>query len=457
MKTSRPPRGTSAGNGHFQAAAQEASNAAASWELIIALAIIWGFLCVVAAYAYDIAAFLNLLAGHPVLKALGWISFACAALSLILLAIRTAGWFLYSPAPRADPSSAPSLTVVIPAYNEGAMVRLSIDAAARAEYPRDRFRIVVVDDGSRDDTWTHIQAASAEHAGLVLPVRLAENQGKRAALAEGFRATNAEVLVVIDSDSVIEPGALLSLAGPFRNPLVGAVSGRVSVYNEAQGIIPRLLHVNFLFIADFFRSWESIFGTVHCCPGALMAVRASVAKASLDEWLGQTFLGVRCAIGDDRSMTNCVLLRRFDTVYQRTAVVRTVVPATYAKLCRMLIRWNRSYIREDIRFLHKVVWRRPWRALVMLLFDRVITDIYIPVCYLSLPLILICIESKAHLSVHFLGYIGWMSIFYVLFYLRHQRSSSAVYAFFYPFAACSLFWIFPYAALTLKNRSWMTR
>src|SRR5207253_6053697 len=133
------------------------------------------------------------------------------------------------------------------------------------------------------------------------------------------------------SDSVIERGALLAMAGPFRDPRVGAVAGKVVAYNRRTGLLPRMLHVRFLISFDLLRAVQSVCGTVYCCPGALAAYRASVVRTVLEEWKAQTFLGVSCTYGEDRSLTNYILDRGYDTRYQSSAVVRTVVPTTYVK------------------------------------------------------------------------------------------------------------------------------
>ena len=103
-----------------------------------------------------------------------------------LLAFRTVLWFRYRNAPPATMDDAPSMTVIIPAYNEGAMVLQSIESVAKARYPRDRLELLVVDDGSRDDTWRYIQEAAERYPELVVAKRLPRNRGKRAALAVGF-------------------------------------------------------------------------------------------------------------------------------------------------------------------------------------------------------------------------------------------------------------------------------
>jgi hyaluronan synthase len=186
-----------------------------------------------------------------------------ALMGFLLLAFRTALWFIYKPFPSANYDQAPMLTVIIPAYNEGAMVRKAIDSVAGAKYPREKLEILAVDDGSTDDTWQYIREGAEEHGSLVTPVRFAKNQGKRAALAEGFQRARGEFVVTIDSDSVIEEGTLLAIVGPFRNPRVGAVAGKVAVYNRREGFIPPMLHVRFILSFDFLRATQSAYGTVY--------------------------------------------------------------------------------------------------------------------------------------------------------------------------------------------------
>src|ERR1041384_6354954 len=108
-------------------------------------------------------------------------------MGLLLMFARTVFWVRYRPFAAAIADEAPMLTVIIPAYNEGVMVAQSIASAAQARYPAGRLEIIAIDDGSSDDTWRHMRGAALRFPGLVTTVRLAENRGKRAALAAGFR------------------------------------------------------------------------------------------------------------------------------------------------------------------------------------------------------------------------------------------------------------------------------
>ena len=92
------------------------------------------------------------------LKIQGWAAIVARpsllwfTMGMALIVIRTLLWVRYRPVAAASPEEAPRMSIIIPAYNEGAMVRKAVDACARAEYPRDRLEIIVIDDGSTDDT-----------------------------------------------------------------------------------------------------------------------------------------------------------------------------------------------------------------------------------------------------------------------------------------------------------------
>ncbi len=384
-------------------------------------------------------------------------SLVWAIMGATMLLLRTLLWLRYRPAPAAAFTRAPVLTVVIPAYNEGAMVTRAIDAVATADYPRDRLEIFVVDDGSKDDTWTHIQHAAKRHPNLVTTVRFPQNRGKRAALAEGFSRARGEIAVTIDSDSEITPGTLLALAGPFRDPKVGAVAGKVTVLNVKDGLIPRMLKIRYILAFDFLRAYQSVYRTVYTCPGALAAYRMSVVRKVLPAWVNQRFLGSACTFGEDRAMTNWILSEGYDAIYQRNAVVRTLVPVTFKKLSRMYLRWDRSYVREDLR-LARIVWQRPLRVIPIIVADKLITNLRYPIAYALIVLLVFLAPDHPMALFRFALVVGLAAGFYSLFYLRNERSWDAVYGIIYAYySIIMLSWIFPWAVITVRAKAWLTR
>ena len=375
----------------------------------------------------------------------------------LFLVFRTVLWLSYRPFPSATHRNAPSLTVIIPAYNEGGMVKKAVYSVLDADYPAGRLEIFVVDDGSTDDTWHYILEAAAAFPHVVTPVRFPKNRGKRAGLEEGFRRARGEIVVTLDSDSVVERGSLLAMTGPFEDPKVGAVAGKVLVYNRTQGLIPRMLHVRYVLSFDFLRAVQSTYGTVYCCPGALSAYRASVVRQVLPRWVNQSFLGRPCTYGEDRAMTNFILSAGYDTVFQRTGRVHTIVPWKYDKLCRMYLRWDRSYVREVIHFM-RLVWKRsPWSMLVSLT-DMVITNLRFPVGWASLVLLAVLSVHHPATLVRFFSAMAIFSFLNMFYYWYTERSWLFPYGIIYSyFSFFTLLWVFPYALFTLKVRTWGTR
>ncbi len=136
-------------------------------------------------------------------------------------------------------SELPGVSVIIPAFNEGPMVERSIRSVARSEYPPDKLEIIVVDDGSRDDTFFHMRHLRREFPAQVRLVKFRGNRGKRAALFEGFKAARGELVITIDSDSEVEPSTVREMVAPFLvDPRIGGVAGRVAVLNRDSFISP---------------------------------------------------------------------------------------------------------------------------------------------------------------------------------------------------------------------------
>jgi hyaluronan synthase len=261
----------------------------------------------------------------------------------------------------------------------------------------------------------------------------------------------------VDSDSVIAPEALLALAGPFSNQRVGAVAGKVQVYNRREGLIPRMLHVRFTLSFDFIRAYQSTFGTVYCSPGALSAYRASAVRAVIDKWETQSFLGAVVKTGEDRALTNDILRLGYDSVYQQDARVLTIVPSDYRTLCRMFLRWDRSYIREEVRFA-AIMWKRPPMALTIAFFDYVITNLRFPIFTASFVWLAVALFYDPLMLPRLMLSIGVISFIYSLYYLRSERSLDIVYGIFFEyFSFFTMFWIFPWALLTVRSKSWLTR
>lgn len=400
--------------------------------------------------------------GPPVLALLGsLLAHPLAALFLLqasYFAIETWLWLRYRPIEAGPTEGLPRLSVIIPAYNEGPMVERSIRSVAKADYPRDRLEILVVDDGSRDDTFFHMEQLRREFPGLVRLIRFRGNQGKRAALCTGFRASTGDVLLTIDSDSEIEPGTLRAMVAPFQfDERIGGVAGRVRVLNRER-LIGAMLDVHYALTFDFGRAAQSVFRAVACCPGALSAFRREAILHQLDEWTQQRFLGRPVSHGEDQALTNLVLRSNYDTVYQRTAVVQTLAPQHYQQLCRMFLRWDRSYIVEGFSFAKFMFKRFRSDHRVLPIVHFLVGNLRLAMLYVGL----LCLPALVLAHPGSLWRVAWSlfiaGTFTALYYLRSDRSLRFVYGILYAFySALLLQWILPWALVTVRDERWGTR
>ena len=138
-------------------------------------------------------------------------------------------------------------------------------------------------------------------------------------------------------------------------------------------------------------------------------------------------------------------------------MVFTLVPTCYQKLCRMFLRWGRSYIREEVRFA-AVVWKRPPLARAIALFDQLITNLRFPVAGITLLLFGAAVFQDPVVFPRALAALGLISFVYCLYYLRSERSFNIVYGVVFEyFSFFTLFWVFPWALLTVRAKGWLTR
>jgi hyaluronan synthase len=368
--------------------------------------------------------------------------------------------FRYKPVAAPDDHRLPTCTVVIPAYNEGAMVRVSLLSALANDYPAHKLEVIAVDDGSTDDTWLHIESVAKAFPTRVTAVRQVRNGGKREALREGFLRAKGDIIVTVDSDSKLAPDALRQIVAPFvADEEVGVVAGKVLVLNRYESMLTRLLAARFFITFDFTRAVQSRFGAVLCCPGALSAYRREGVTKVLDAWSSQTFLGSPCTIGEDRALTTWLLRSGYRSVYQASGVVHTIVPSTMRGIAKMLLRWERGNVRENIVLLPVFLtnWRKKdrWWPTFEVIFELVQYPLAYAMAFAALGRVLDNpIETLRISSVT----CGTVWLLQSLCCLRSERSTDFVYNIGYAFLALvGLQWVFPYSCVTLKDGRWLTR
>lgn len=354
--------------------------------------------------------------------------------------------------PPEDRGFLPSVSMVISAKNEEGHIGGTIAHCFRLHYPPHLFEVLVVDDGSTDQTWARLTALSDTYPRLRV-FRFPENRGKRHAMALGAQEASGEILVYIDSDSFVEPEGVYRIVQAFADPRIGAVAGHTRVIVEPHNMISKMESVRYFISHRLMKSAESVVNCVTCCPGAFSAYRRSAMLAVLPKWLNQTFCGKVATFGDDRSLTNFIL-RTSRVIFCETARCWTYVPDTWSKYFRQQLRWKKSWMREMLIASGIMVRKPPLAALAF--YASVLLTLCAPVMVVRNLVLFPLVYSMSCLP--YLTGVALVYLFFCLIYLYFTRASH----WYYGMAFAGLYigvlcWQNYYAMATVSRTHWGTR
>jgi hyaluronan synthase len=298
----------------------------------------------------------DLLAGAPITLFLAFFAYVW-----VLWAAKALAALRYRPSEAS--SAGLTTTVLVPVYRESELVLRRALGSVRAN---DATEVITVVDGGD----AQMAAIAAELSDRVLRI---PKSGKRAAIAAGLAASDpqTDVVIVLDSDTVWEPGALRELLRPFADPRVGGVTPRQAISDPGANSVRRLAEWMEDLRYHLAVPAQSVFGQVGCLAGRTIAYRRTAFEPAVERLVRQKVLGVPQDVGDDRVLTNELLRNGWRTVYQSTALVLTEAPDDWRTFWKQQLRWGRSSQRETLLSL-TWLWRRP------VAFVCFVTDIITP-------------------------------------------------------------------------------
>ena len=355
--------------------------------------------------------------------------------------------------PGAPGTDTPRITVICPVYNEEKYIERTLTQLMESAYPAARMQVIVINDGSTDDTLAQIQKTREKYPDMLL-VNFERSRGKRNALAAGVRMSTGDIIVFIDSDSFLDPDALRNLTRRFADPGVAAVTGHCDVENQWTNLLTKMQAVRYYVAFRVMKAAESVFDCVTCLSGPLAAYRRPVLMEVLHEWVTQKFIGQPATYGDDRSLTNSMLTRGYKVVYESSARTTTIVPENYTGFMRQQMRWKRSWFRESLRAC-VFMWKKP-PLMSLSFYLGFLLPVVAPAIVLR-ALVYVPLFHHGSPAMYIAG-VFLMSALMSSTYLFARRSRLWFYGipfcFFYMFV---LVWQLPIAILTSMKTQWGTR
>ncbi|KVP39748.1 hypothetical protein WJ87_06075 [Burkholderia ubonensis] len=247
--------------------------------------------------------------------------------------------------PLRDYAYQPKVSVLLPVYNEGAHVLDTINSILEADWPKDRLEIVAIDDCSSDDSYEYMQQAQALHGDRLFVSKNDVNSGKHITLTNALAKASGEVVICIDSDCIFDKQVIRELVSCFADPKVGAVGGHIGVSNVNESVYTRAQAILYFLTFQVGKMVQNAQDSVFCISGCLFAVRREVFEEVEEAVRERNWFGVKVRDGEDRFMTEQILLRGWKTIINPSAVCWTAVPATMGQLFSQQLRWRRSTLR----------------------------------------------------------------------------------------------------------------
>jgi len=254
-------------------------------------------------------------------------AFMIVATGLVVVRTLVVIWLASRFRGKARADFAEPISIVMAAYNEGRVIAETLRALLASDY-KGEIEVIVVDDGSRDETASQIKHVA--HVDPRIRVLQQENRGKARALQRGLAAVRYGIVVFIDADTQCQRDTLPRLLGPFSDERIGAVSGHAKVGN-LRTFIARCQALEYTCGFNLDRRAYDRWNCITVVPGAISAIR----KDAIEQAGGLSLQ----TLAEDTDLTLSLHKHRQRIVYVPDAIAWTEAPESVRTLARQRFRW----------------------------------------------------------------------------------------------------------------------
>ncbi|MCF7831575.1 MAG: glycosyltransferase family 2 protein [Candidatus Pacebacteria bacterium] len=242
-----------------------------------------------------------------------------------------------------DPKELPTVTLVVPCWNEEKTIDATFVSLDNVAYPQDKLFVIAVDDGSTDATWKELQKYAQRKNTILLQK---ENGGKHSALNLALDYVTTDLICSLDADTRLDSQSIQAIASVFvKNKKVSAVGGSVLIHNPAT-FAQKAQSIEYQMFA-FTKKVLGLLGGVLVVPGAFSVFKIDALRA-----VG----GYKRAHNlEDLELTYRLQIAGYEVDHCHNALVYTTGPASVSSLFRQRLRWGYGFL-QNTRDYKKIIF-----------------------------------------------------------------------------------------------------
>ncbi|HIH26104.1 glycosyltransferase family 2 protein [Candidatus Woesearchaeota archaeon] len=267
----------------------------------------------------------------------------------------------------------PLVTIAIPAYNEEKNIIETVESVLALDYPKNKLDIIVVDDGSKDNTLNVIKNYLKKHKNSNVKVIHQDNAGKGAALNNAIKNSRGEFFVCLDADSTVAPDALRKMVPHFANKNVAVVLPLMKI-KSPKSALQKLQWCEYL-LNFFYKSLMSVLDCVHVAPGPFSAYRKSI--------LNEVGGFAENNLTEDLEVSLKIQKKHYKLLQLLDAEVYTKAPVTFKAFCKQRNRWYKGTLINLFDY-RNMIFNKKYGDFGMLQLPRVMFSGFLAVTFISL-------------------------------------------------------------------------
>lgn len=242
----------------------------------------------------------------------------------------------------------PFVSVVIPAYNEERNIITTLTSLTKLTYPKNKLEIIVVNDGSTDNTKNLVNEFIAENKALDIKIINKKNDGKGSALNKGLSISKGEFFVCLDADSIVTKDSLGKILPHFTDDNIAVVLPLLKV-DKPKNLWQRMQWLEYI-VNMFYKKLMSNLNCVHVAPGPFSVYRTNILKkvGGFDE----------NNLTEDLEITLRLQNKNYRIVQLLDAEVFTIAPKTFKELYKQRNRWYKGSVINAFKYRHMMFNRK---------------------------------------------------------------------------------------------------